>query len=71
MRLIQPRPAPAMLKEGINAKMSAIIDPHKGRFLDFVTEVEFIDYSLPNVRDDGSPLAFGMTPAAKRNQQEA
>ena len=43
MRKIQPRLAPAMLTEGINAIMSAIIDPHKGRFLDFGTEVEFID----------------------------
>ena len=50
MRKIQPRLAPAMLTVGINAIMSAIIDPHKGRFLDFGTEVEFTDYSLPNVK---------------------
>jgi hypothetical protein len=25
--------------------------------------VAFVFISLPNVRDDGSPLAFGMTPA--------
>jgi hypothetical protein len=40
-----------MLKDGINAAMTAIIDRYKGRFSDVITAVEFIMFSLPNVSE--------------------
>ena len=67
IRKTPPRQAPAILKEGIHAMMRAIIDLHKGRFWDFVAEVEFIDYSLPNVLHHLSRTA-GATDASERSE---